>query len=109
MDDMSHILTVHLLTGEGLIHLDIALGLLAAATATIQYWRIATWHSHGFALTGRWLMALGWTIVAGRIAQTLIMVGDILISLPSLIALIMIAGGSILVTLFWRHGGEGPR
>jgi hypothetical protein len=104
MDDMTH-----LLTGEGLIHLDIALGLLAAATATIQYWRIATWRSHGFVLAGRWMIAVGWTIIAGRITQTLIMVGDILISLPSLIALILVSAGSILVTMFWRKGSEGPR
>ena len=92
----------YLLTGEGLLHLDIALALLAAAAATAQYWRIAVWKSTRVVLTGRWLMALGWTVISGRIIQMLWMTGDIPISLPSLIAMIMLSSGSILVALFWR-------
>lgn len=103
MDDMSY-----LLTGAGLLHLDIALGLLAGTAAIIQYWRIACWPSHGWVYAGRWMMAVGWTIMSARIAQTLIMVGDILISLPSLIALILISAGSIMVSVFWHNNLEGP-
>jgi hypothetical protein len=103
MDEMSY-----LLTGAGLLHLDIALGLLAGAAAIIQYWRIAVWRSAGFVLAGRWMMAIGWTVMSGRILQTLVMVGDIFISLPSLIALILISAGSILVSVFWRSNLEGP-
>ena len=102
MSDMTHLLTVHLLTGEGLIHLDIALGLLAAMAATMQYWRIVVWRSSNWVLAGRWLMALGWTIIAGRIVQMLWTAGDIMISLPSLIAMTMLSSGSILVTMLWR-------
>jgi len=92
----------HWLTGEGLQHLDIALGLLAAMAATMQYWRIVVWRSSKLVLVGRWLMALGWTIIAGRIVQMLWTAGDIMISLPSLIAMMMLSSGSILVALFYR-------
>lgn len=95
--------------GVGLIELDVALMLLAATTALIQYWRIANWYGGALVITGRWCMAVGWTMLATRVGYKLAVDGDILISLPSLISLIMIAGGSILVTLFWRQGSEGPR
>jgi len=97
MDDFEHFLT-----GEGLLHLDIALGLLAAIAAIMQYWRIVVWRSFKLVLAGRWLMAIGWTVISGRFAQMLWMTGDIMISLPSLIAMMMLSSGSILVALFWR-------
>ena len=95
--------------GVGLIKLDYALMLLSTATAMIQYWKIANCECSRLTLAGRWLLAVGWTTLATRMGYKLYVDGDILISLPSLIALIMIAGGSILVTLFWRQGSEGPR
>jgi len=90
-------------TGVGMVWLDAALLLLASTIAMIQYWRIANWHNSPLVRTGRWLTAVGWTMLATRIGYKLNVDGDILISLPALASLIMIAGGSILVTLFWNQ------
>jgi lysylphosphatidylglycerol synthetase-like protein (DUF2156 family) len=98
-----------LLIGTGMVALDIAVAALATVAALIQYWRIASWRSSTLAYIGRWLVALGWTTLAGRVWQTLYTVGDILISLPSLVSLIMIAAGSIIVQLFWHPESEHPR
>lgn len=91
-----------LLTGRGLVAVDVALATMATIAALFQYWRIGTWKCRRRVLVGRWLIALGWTSLAARIWQTLITSGDILISLPSLISLILIAAGTILVAIYWR-------
>jgi hypothetical protein len=98
-----------LLIGTGMQELDISVGLLATIAAIIQYWRIACWSATLPIYAGRWLMAIGWTTLAGRVWQTLYQIGDILISLPSLISLIFIASGSIIVQLFWHPNVEKPR
>jgi hypothetical protein len=95
--------------GVGLVELDVALMLLAATSALIQYWRIANWYGTLLMLSGRWMMAIGWTSLATRVGYKLFTDGDILISLPSLVSLILIAAGSIIVTLFWHPASEGPR
>ena len=98
-----------MLIGTGMIALDVSVGLLATVAACIQYWRIACWGSSIFAYIGRWMIAIGWTTLAARVWQTLYQVGDILISLPSLISLVLIAAGSIIVQLFWHPESEKPR
>ena len=98
-----------MLIGTGMVALDVALAALATVAACIQYWRIASWRSSIFAYVGRWMVALGWTTLAGRVWQTLYTVGDILISLPSLISLVLIAAGSIIVQLFWHPESERQR
>jgi hypothetical protein len=98
-----------MLIGTGMVALDVSLAALATIAAGIQYWRIASWRSSVFAYVGRWMVALGWTTLAGRVWQTLYTVGDILISLPSLISLVLIAAGSIIVQLFWHPESERQR
>lgn len=95
-----------LLIGRGMVFIDVTLALLATVAALMQYWRIACWTSTTPVWVGRWMMALGWTTLAGRVWQQLWTVGDILISLPSLISLILLAAGAILIAVFWRSGAD---
>lgn len=96
-------------TGAGLIWLDVCLAILSGVVAVIQYYRIGTWNSSLVIKAGRWLIAIGWTMLSVRVTERLFVAGDILISLPSLISLVLIAGGSTLVLLFWDHDRDCHR
>jgi hypothetical protein len=96
-------------TGQGLVWLDFSLATLSAVVSVIQYYRLGTWRSSWVIKAGRWLIAIGWTTLSIRIFERLYLAGDILISLPSLVSLVLIAGGSTLVLIFWDHDRDFRR
>jgi len=78
-------------------YVDIALATVMVLAAMSQY----AWISFSGHSTERWLLAIGWTGLAGRMTYSLIVDGNVTIVLASVPFLVMIAGGTALSA--WRQ------
>lgn len=78
-------------------YVDIALATVMILAAMSQY----AWISFSGHSAERWLLAIGWTGLAGRMAYSLAVDGNVSIVLASVPFLTMIAGGTALSA--WRQ------
>jgi hypothetical protein len=78
-------------------YVDLVLATVMILAAMSQY----AWISFSGHSTERWLLAIGWTGLAGRLAYSLIVDGNVMIALASVPFLVMIAGGTALSA--WRQ------
>ena len=76
---------------------DIALGVIATITAALMILRVAVLNE--ITSVARWLLILGWTVLALRIWTALYLYGDIVIHPVGLIALASLGIGSSLLSL----------
>lgn len=84
-----------LLNPTGFVYGDFAVALISSLAAAFSYVRIAC-TSHDI---GRWMIALGWTLIAVRLWHSLAIHGDAPVAPISLIALSMIGGGTVLMQI----------
>jgi hypothetical protein len=80
------------LSGEGMLRADWALTVLLAAASAMSWWAIA-FRGHS---VGLWMVALGFSLLATRMAATLIFGGDPPISPVGIISLSLISLGWVL-------------
>ena len=78
-------------------YMDLALATVMILAAMSQY----AWISFSGHSTERWLLAIGWTGLAGRMTYSLAVDGNVTIVLASVPFLVMIAGGTALSA--WRQ------
>lgn len=89
-------------TGQGMVELDIAIFMLTVAAAavslitTVKQYRS---ESRAFAIA-RLMRTVGWCILSARFGTVLFTTGDILISLPAIIATAFLAAGDISIVFF---------
>lgn len=106
-----------LLNPTGFVYGDVAVALISSLAAAFAYMRIActtplvydppllrwVWRAARFSITGdnipRWMIALGWTLIAVRLWHSLAVHGDAPVAPISLIALSMIGGGAVLLQI----------
>ena len=88
--------------GQGYIIMDVALFIACSIAALVNIKYAMTWCRQDFGLgLMRLLRVTGWMILSLRFGYVLGSTGDILISVPSAIALFFLAGGEI-VAVFLR-------
>ena len=93
-------------TQSGFVIGDVSLGVVATMCAAWGYVDIAMHRGDGLstrrlwaALVARWMLALGWTIIAIRIWYALSTLGDAPIAAASVIALSLIGSGWITLQM----------
>ncbi len=90
----------YLMSGAGMIGADWGIAVLSVVCGVIQYWRIVSSASRApLKVAGRWLIALGWTILSLRLLYGLLNGYDPQIAPPSLIAVAFLAFGTICLAL----------
>lgn len=87
--------------GQGYIGWDVSLFMLTIGAMVVNIFYVHSWFKIS-AMLGviRLLRATGWLILATRFGFVLMTSGDILISVPSIIALMFLAIGEMSIILF---------
>lgn len=89
------------MTGAGNIPLDIALFMLTVGAACVSAYLAFKWFSATPELAVlRVLRATGWSILSARFGFLLFTVGDLPVSVPSIIALAFLACGDIAMIFY---------
>jgi hypothetical protein len=83
-------------TGEGLLGMDVAVFMACMGAAAVNIFYAAKWYGidHGMGVM-RLLRVAGWLILSTRFGFVLSTTGDILISVPSAIAMFFLAAGEV--------------
>ena len=82
--------------GQGMVGMDVALFMACCAAAAVQIYYLPSWWREVRGMAVMRLMRLaGWVIFATRFGFVLFTAGDILVSVPSAIAMFFLAAGEV--------------